>query len=178
MKTYTKNNISKALPYTIKVKNRSRRPREVVLFSAEKYIESPDVKNLKWWKRLKLYFSSSAKWLGDGSLLQQRGVIIRSNIDNVSYQDILYQVIRNPFTVGAVNVSISKMTTDFCFKMSMESRDEYTAIQTPMYLYRDRSYNQFTSIFSDFFDRRMAGTTKIMLTVPAKAEVTLFFYPK
>lgn len=140
-------------------------------------VTSPLTENLSNFPVLGSYeFINSPTFEPDGSLIQN-GVTISSGISGVSYREMLYQFMQNPFSVGLTYLQ-SATTNQVLETLAINTRDANGNEAQKTLVPTIDPYQNQTNIVAMRYGFRVDGFTKIILSsILANATVKLYFYP-
>ena len=104
-------------------------------------------------------------------------VTISSGIPNISYQEMLYQFMNNPYSVGLTYIQ-SATTNQVLQTLAVNTRDANGNLAQKTLVPTIDPYQQQTTIIAMKYAYRIDGFTKITIAqVLANATVSLYFYP-
>jgi len=104
-------------------------------------------------------------------------ITISSGISDVTYQEMLYQFMNNPYSVGLTYIQ-SGTTNQVLETLSVNTRDANGNLAQKTLVPTIDPYQQQTSIIAMKYAYRIDGFTKIIIRqVLAGASVKLYFYP-
>ena len=104
-------------------------------------------------------------------------ITISSGIPDITYQDMLYQFMNNPYSVGLTYIQ-SATTNQVLQTLSVNTRDANGNLAQKTLVPTIDPYQQQTNIIAMKYAYRIDGFTKIIIAqVLAGATVSLYFYP-
>jgi len=104
-------------------------------------------------------------------------VTISSGIPNISYQEMLYQFMNNPYSVGLTYIQ-SATTNQVLQTLAVNTRDANGNLAQKTLVPTIDPYQQQTNIIAMKYAYRIDGFTKITIAqVLQNATVSLYFYP-
>ena len=104
-------------------------------------------------------------------------VTISSGIPDITYQEMLYQFMNNPYSVGLTYIQ-SATTNQVLQTLSVNTRDANGNLAQKTLVPTIDPYQQQTNIVAMKYAYRIDGFTKIIIRqVLANATVKLYFYP-
>jgi len=104
-------------------------------------------------------------------------ITISSGISDVTYQEMLYQFMNNPYSVGLTYIQ-SATTNQVLETLSVNTRDANGNLAQKTLVPTIDPYQQQTTIIAMKYAYRIDGFTKIIIRqVLANASVKLYFYP-
>ena len=104
-------------------------------------------------------------------------VTISSGIPNISYQEMLYQFMNNPYSVGLTYIQ-SATTNQVLQTLAVNTRDANGNLAQKTVVPTIDPYQQQTNIIAMKYAYRIDGFTKITIAqVLQNATVSLYFYP-
>jgi hypothetical protein len=104
-------------------------------------------------------------------------VTISSGIPNITYQEMLYQFMNNPYSVGLTYIQ-SATANQVLQTLAVNTRDANGNLAQKTLVPTIDPYQQQTTIIAMKYAYRIDGFTKITIAqVLANATVSLYFYP-
>ena len=104
-------------------------------------------------------------------------ITISSGIPSITYQEMLYQFMNNPYSVGLTYIQ-SATTNQVLQTLSVNTRDANGNLAQKTLVPTIDPYQQQTNIIAMKYAYRIDGFTKIIIAqVLAGATVSLYFYP-
>lgn len=104
-------------------------------------------------------------------------VTISSAIPNVTYQQMLYQFMNNPFSIGLTYIQ-SASSTQLLETISVQTKDANGNLAQKPLIPTIDPYQQQTTVLAMRFGYRIDGYTKLILNqVLATTSVKLYLYP-
>jgi hypothetical protein len=104
-------------------------------------------------------------------------ITISSGIPDITYQEMLYQFMNNPYSVGLTYIQ-SATTNQVLQTLSVNTRDANGNLAQKTLVPTIDPYQQQTNIIAMKYAYRIDGFTKIIIAqVLANATLSLYFYP-